>query len=198
MSLAPLSNEPRAPSRFALERDGAALLVIDVQDKLGAAMPADAWARVVKNTVILVEAAKTLGLPTFVTEQYPKGLGPTNAQVLAALPSEVEPIEKLVFSGGAVKALALKLFQSGRRQVIVCGMETHVCVFQTARDLAAGGYQPFVALDACSSRTSENHATGAGLMREAGATISSTEAIVYDLLGTAGTAEFKQLAPWLR
>lgn len=197
MSFAP-PPEPRTPPRFALERDGAALLVIDVQDKLGAAMPAEAWARVVKHTVILVEAAKVLGLPVYVTEQYPKGLGPTNAQVLAALPAGATPIEKLAFSGGAVKSLALALFQSGRRQVIVCGMETHVCVFQSARDLAAGGYQPFVALDACSSRTAENQAIGAALMRDAGATLSSTEAIVYDLLGAAGTPEFKLLAPLLR
>ena len=96
------------------------------------------------------------------------------------------------------KELARRLYMSGRRQVVIAGMETHVCVFQTVRDLAAGGYQPFVARDAVCSRTSENHETGLALMREAGATISSTEGILFDLLGAAGTPEFKAISPLLK
>lgn len=184
--------------RFALERDHAVLLVIDVQERLGAAMEPDRFARLVKNTRTLVEGAKALGMPVLATEQYPKGLGPTVADVLAVLPADAPPVEKVAFSCGAVKEIARQLYMSGRRQVVVAGMETHVCVFQTVRDLVAGGYQPFVARDAVCSRTVENQEVGLSLMREAGATISSTETILFDLLGAAGTPEFKAISPLLK
>ncbi len=187
-----------SPSRFALERDMAALLVIDVQERLGAAMPPEPFARLVKNARILIDSAKVLGLPIFATEQYPKGLGPTVASLLEALPLDAAPVDKLEFSCGAVKEVARRLFQSGRRQVVVAGMETHVCVFQTVRDLCQGGYQPFVVRDAVLSRQSENLETGLALMRECGATITSTETVVFDLLGAAGTPEFKQISPLLK
>lgn len=184
--------------RFALERDQAALLVIDVQERLGKAMEPERYARMLKNTRTLVEGAKLLGLPIWVTEQYPKGLGPTDQSILEALPTDATPVEKLAFSCGAVKEVARRIFQSGRRQLVVAGMETHVCVFQTVRDLVAGGYQPFVARDAVLSRTHENQETGLQLMREVGATITSTEAVLFDLLGEAGTPEFKQISAMVK
>lgn len=190
--------ENDSPSRLALDRDRTVVLVIDVQERLGAAMQQPAFERVVKNTRILIEAAKELGLPLLVTEQYPKGLGPTVSPLKELLNDDSTPIEKVAFSCGAVKEVARRLFQSGRRQVVVAGMETHVCVFQTVRDLVAGGYAPFVVRDAVLSRTQENHDTGLSLMRDAGATISSTEAVVFDLLGAAGTPEFKKLSPLMK
>ena len=193
-----LAQQQPPSSRFALERDKAVLLVVDVQEKLGAAMPQEAFDRLVKNTKTLVESAKILGVPVLATEQYPKGLGPTVAPVRDLLLPESAPVDKLAFSCGAVKEVARRLYQSGRRQVIVAGMETHICVFQTVRDLVAGGYQPFVVRDAVLSRTSENHETGLSLMREAGATVTSTETVVFDLLGAAGTPEFKQISPMLK
>jgi nicotinamidase-related amidase len=193
-----LADSQSVTSRFALERDRTILLVVDVQERLGAAMDPAKFERMVRNTRALVESAKVLGIPVFATEQYPKGLGPTVASLREVLPPDAAPIDKLAFSCGAVKEVARRLFQSGRRQVVIAGMETHICVFQTVRDLSAGGYQPFVARDAVLSRTPENHETGLQLMREAGATISSTETIVYDLLGAAGTPEFKQIAPMMK
>jgi nicotinamidase-related amidase len=184
--------------RFALERDQAALLVIDVQERLGKAMDPERYARVLQNTRTLVKGANVLGLPVFVTEQYPKGLGPTEPSLAELLAPESTPVEKLAFSCGAVKEVARRLYTSGRKQILVAGMETHVCVFQTVRDLVAGGYQPFVARDATLARTPENHELGLTLMREAGATISSTETMLFDLLGEAGTPEFKQIAPLLK
>lgn len=189
---------PRTPSRVALDRDDTALLVIDIQERLGAAMDPAKLERVVRNTGILLQAAKTLGLPVFVTEQYPKGLGRTLPSLMELLPEGVAPVEKVAFSCGAVKELARDLYATKRRQVLVAGMETHVCVFQTVRDLAAGGYVPFVARDAVLSRTQENQDTGFELMRASGATMTSTEAIVFDLLGTAGTPEFKAISPLVK
>lgn len=188
----------REPSRLALDRDDTVLLVIDIQERLGQAMDAARLATLVKNTGILVQTAKTLAIPILVTEQYPKGLGPTVKAIAELLPNDATPVEKVAFSCGAVKEVARRLFQTGRRQVVVVGMETHVCVFQTVRDLASGGYVPFVARDAVLSRTEENYTTGIELMRQAGATVTSTESVVFDLLGVAGTAEFKLISPLVK
>lgn len=193
-----MTESTSAPSRLALNRDDTVLLVIDIQQRLGAAMEPARFERLVKNAGILIQTAKTLGLPVLVTEQYPRGLGHTVPALAELLPEDATPIEKVAFSCGAVKELASKLFSLKRRQVIVVGMETHVCVFQTVRDLVAGGYAPFVARDAVLSRTTENYDTGLELMRESGATISSTETIVFDLLGAAGTPEFKALSPLVK
>lgn len=184
--------------RFALDREDAVVLIVDIQERLGSAMVPETLERVVRNARLLVEGAKVLGLPVLVTEQYPKGLGPTVSALKDAFPVGTEPVAKVAFSCGAVKEVAQRLQELGRRQVIVAGVETHICVFQTVRDLLGGPYQPFVARDAVCSRTDENHQTGLSLMREVGATISSTESILFDLLGAAGTAEFKQLAPLLK
>jgi len=184
--------------RLALERANAVLLVIDVQERLGAAMDPARFAQTLKNTEILVESAKTLGMPVLVTEQYPKGLGPTVASLRQALPPEATPLAKTAFSCVAVDDVARQLRESGRKQVIIAGMEAHVCVFQTVRDLIAEGYLPFVPRDAVLSRTTDNHETGLALMRESGATVTSTEAVVFDLLGGAGTPEFKKLSPLVK
>lgn len=191
--------EPKsAAAKLTLARDNALLLVIDVQERLASAMPPEVMRAVLKNTLLLVEAAKALALPVVVSEQYPKGLGATLGELAAALPPGVKPHAKTAFSCGAVKDLALDIFQSGRRQIIVAGMEAHVCVFQTARDLALGGYAPFVPRDAVCSRTKANWRVGLELMRDAGATLTSTETVVFDLLGEAGTPEFKKLSALLK
>jgi nicotinamidase-related amidase len=189
-----MSRDPR----LALDRANAVLLIIDVQERLGAAMDAVRFERLLKNTEILVESAKTLGLPIVVTEQYPKGLGPTVPALRRALPPELQPISKLAFSAAAVEPVAQGLRQLNRKQIIVTGMETHVCVFQSVRDLLGAGYLPFVPSDTVLSRTPDNHDTGLALMREAGATVTSTESVVFDLLGEAGTPEFKKLSALLK
>ena len=179
-----------------LDRARAAVLVIDIQSRLTPAMPPDALARVVKYTRALVGAAKELGLPVLATEQYPKGLGPVLAEVREVLPSP--PLEKVHFSCGADPTFAATLEKTGRRQVIVCGMETHVCVFQTVRDLVASGYEVHVCADAVSSRTEEHRRVGLELCREAGAVVTTAETAIFDLLHRAATDEFKKVSPLVR
>ena len=181
---------------LALKRDDAIVLVVDVQERLARAMPPEALAQVEKNTAILMKAAARLGVPIIASEQYPKGLGPTLPSLRALMPEP--PTEKLEFSCGASKDIALRLFKAQRRQVIVAGMEAHVCVFQTVRDLQLGGYRAFVPGDAICSRSEANKEIGLKLMEKAGATITSTETVVFDLLGAAGTPEFKELSTLLK
>jgi nicotinamidase-related amidase len=182
--------------RPKLDPSRAAVLVVDVQDRLAPAMPPDALARVVKYARALAGAAKELGLPVLATEQYPKGLGHTVKEIAEVLPAP--PLEKVHFSCGADPAFAAALEGTRRRQVIVCGMETHVCVFQTARDLVSMGYEVHVCADAVSSRTEEHRRVGLELCREAGAIITTAETAIFDLLHLAGTALFKKVAPLVK
>jgi nicotinamidase-related amidase len=178
-------------SRYKMSRERAALLVIDVQERLCAAMEPKALERVVNRTVAAVQGAKALGLPVVVTEQYPKGLGHTLPAVAAALGGDVRPVEKVSFSCAVDEVFSLL---GGRTQVMVTGMETHVCVFQTVRDLAERGLVPYLCADAAISRTEEDRRIGLDLCRESGAVITTVEAALFDLLGKAGTPEFKAVS----
>ena len=168
-----------------LDRAKALLLLIDVQEKLARAMPPDAEARMEKNTAILIKAARRLGLPVVASEQYVRGLGTTVAPLRELLPSP--PIEKIEFSCASSPSLAAAIEGTGRRQVIAVGMESHVCVDAL-----------FVPGDAIVSRTEENRRVGLDLCEIAGAVLTSTETVLFDLLGTAGTPEFKELSPLIR
>ncbi len=174
-----------------LSRTRAALLVIDIQERLTAAMPELVRAQVMHDTQILINAAHRLGLPIVVSQQYPKGLGPTMAPIEDALAGvSAHRFDKLEFS-----ACASDQFPNvGRDQWILAGMETHVCVYQTARGLLDRGHQVHVAADAVCSRTKANWKIGLSLCERAGAVITSTETTVFDLLGRAGTEEFKFLS----
>lgn len=182
--------------RPKLERARTAVLVVDIQSRLAPAMPADTLERVLKYSRALVGAAKELGLPVLATEQYPKGLGPLVPELRELLPSP--PLEKVHFSCGADPAFAAALEKTGRRQIVICGMETHVCVFQTTRDLVAAGYEVHVCADAVSSRTEEHRRVGLELCREAGAIVSLAETAIFDLLHRAGTDEFKKVSPLVK
>ena len=179
-----------------LHRDRTVILVVDVQDRLTPAMPPDTYARLVKYARALIHCGKTLGLPVLCTEQYPKGLGRTVPELAELLPSP--PLEKVHFSCGADPAFASALEATGRRQVIVCGMETHVCVFQTVRDLAGAGFEVHVCADAVGSRTEEHRRIGLELAREAGALVTTAETAIFDLLHQAATPEFKAVSPWVK
>jgi nicotinamidase-related amidase len=179
-----------------LDRATAAVLVVDIQARLTPAMPPETLARVVKYSRALLGAARELGLPVLATEQYPKGLGPLVPEIRELLPSP--PLEKVHFSCGADPAFAAALARTGRRQIVVCGMETHVCVFQTVRDLAAAGYEVHVCADAVSSRTEEHRRVGLELCREAGAVVSLAETAIFDLLHRAATDEFRKVSPLVR
>jgi len=184
------------PRALTLDRGDALLLVIDVQDKLARAMPKEGMDRLTKNASVLLKAARRLGLPVVASEQYKKGLGDTLPELRELLAAA--PVEKLEFSCGASKPVAREILQTGRKQVIAVGMEAHVCVFQTVRDLLRGGFAVFVPQDAIVSRTEENRQVGLRLCEKAGATLTSTETVLFDLLGVAGTPEFKELAPLIR
>lgn len=184
---------------IALSRNRAVLFVVDIQERLLPAMPEEIAARVVKNTVILIDAAARLGLPIVVSQQYPKGLGATVAPIEAALPASAHRFDKLEFSAAAAPAFAALAPRGidqwiAAAQWIVTGMETHVCVYQTARDLAARGGQVHVVADAVCSRTKQNWRIGLELIERAGAIRTSTEVCVFDLLERAGSDEFKALS----
>ena len=183
----------REPSRSILDPQRAVLVVIDVQEKLSAAMPKSVLRQVVKNTGVLIAAAAELGFPVLLTEQYPGGLGRTLPELRQQL-SGVEPIEKLAFSCCGEPAFAGFFSSSTSKQVILTGMETHVCVYQTALDLLDGGHPVFVAADAVCSRSKANWRTGVEAMGRAGAVVGSTEMFLFQMLKAAGSESFKKLA----
>jgi nicotinamidase-related amidase len=181
-------------SGFRLLRSEAALLVVDVQEKLAAAMPQEALARLLQRTGALVEGARVLGLPIVFTEQYPKGLGPTVPSLRERL-SGLVPVEKLRFS--AVND-AVRAQLRGRHQVLVAGMETHICVYQTVRELAEEGVLPVLCADAVLSRFEVDMRIGLQLAADAGAMVATVETALFDLLGEAGTPEFKRISAAIR
>jgi nicotinamidase-related amidase len=173
-----------------ITRAKAGLVVVDVQERL---LPATfERQRVVRNTVRLIQGASILNVPLFVTEQYRHGLGPTVPKVAAAI-AGFAPIEKLAFSACGVPGFILALKHKQVSDVVMCGLEAHVCVSQTCLDLLDKGFRVFVAADAVSSRTPENYRFGLDRMRAAGAVIVSTEMVLFELLERAGTDEFKQI-----
>lgn len=188
------------PDRLQLQRDRAALVIIDIQSRLCTAMHPDRLRQVRHNTVTLLEGAKVLGLPVFVTEQYPKGMGPTVPDVAAAFPAGQKVYEKLHFSCCGVPEFMDDLQTSKRDQLIVVGMETHVCVFQTVRDLLVRNVvrSVFVVEDAVVSRTEKNRRIGLRQMAEAGAVRTGTETVLFDLLQVAGTPEFKAISKLIK
>jgi nicotinamidase-related amidase len=168
-----------------LDADRTTLVVIDVQEGFRKAIPD--FERIAKATATLIEGAEAIGLPVLITEQYPKGLGETVPEVADHLPEGTRPLEKVVFSASEADGFDL----ADRDQALVCGIETHVCVNQTALDLLAAGVDVQVAEDAVGSRTDENKRVGLHKMERAGAEITSVETALFELLGRAGTDQFK-------
>jgi len=167
-----------------LDRDRTALVVIDVQEAFRKAI--DGFDEVARQTGILIQGARALDIPIVVTEQYPRGLGDTVPEVAEHL-NGVPRLEKTVFSAARAEGFDL----GGRDQALVCGMESHVCVNQTVQDLLAAGITVHVAEDAVSSRTAANRSAGLHKMEQSGAIVSSVETALFELLGEAGTPEFK-------
>jgi nicotinamidase-related amidase len=182
--------------KFFLDKDQAVLVVIDVQERLCAAMDQAVLDKLTANTIILQEAAQELGIPMLATEQYVKGLGPTIPSLAEKLTSAAS--EKMTFSCCGDDVFMDRLKALGRRQVIIAGMETHVCVLQTILQLLDGGYTVHVVRDAVMSRKKENWQMALDYARQAGAVITSTEAAVFQLLKIAGTEPFKKLSKLLR
>jgi nicotinamidase-related amidase len=180
-------------NKFMLEPANALLVVIDVQEKLCAAMDANVLAQLTKNTSILLESAKELAIPVVYTEQYVKGLGPTLAELKERAPAAPRH-EKLTFSCCGNEAFVKQLKESGRTQIVVTGMETHVCVLQTVVDLLDAGFIVHVVKDAVMSRSNDNRQTAIEAMAQAGAVSTSTESVVFQWLKVAGTDAFKKVS----
>ena len=174
-----------------LQRNKSALCVVDIQERLAATM--GEREAVLHGTRQLVLAAKRLGVPVLVTEQYPKGLGPTEPAVVEALGDAYAPIEKLAFGCAGEPAFGDALAATGRRQVLLCGMEAHVCVLQTCLQLLENDCVVHVAADAVCSRAPAHKAVALDTMRQAGAVVTCVEAAVFQWLGCAGTPEFKDV-----
>lgn len=174
-----------------LSRDHAALVLIDIQGKLAALMHEREV--LYRQLQVLVQGAQVLELPILWLEQYPQGLGPTIPEVADLLAGQ-KPLAKTCFSACGLRAFQIQLRQSGRRQILLAGIESHICVYQTARDLLGLGYHVEIVADAVSSRTAENKALGLQKMAGAGAQITGVEMCLFELLQEAGTAEFKQIA----
>ena len=177
--------------KFLLDKNDVVLVFVDIQERLAAVM-ADRQ-RVVDNCLHLIEVAKLLDIPVLLNEQYPKGLGPTVNEIREAL-HPYEPLEKLTFSCCRGGAFLKSLEALGKKKVILAGMETHVCVLQTVIDLLRAGYPVHLVKDATCSRTADNFNTAAEFMRDAGAVITCTETILFQLLEKAGTNEFKAIS----
>ncbi|WP_019176915.1 hydrolase [Methanomassiliicoccus luminyensis] len=187
----PTCTDPEGLSRYLLKRDDAVLLIIDVQDRLAAVMPEKDLT--VAATVRLVEGAKLMSVPIIVTEQYPRGLGPTLLAISGALP-EHQKFEKLSFSCCGEAGFDEVLDGLGRKSVLIAGMEAHICVLQTALALLGKGHDVHIARDAVCSRVEENKDVALDLMRDAGAVITTSEIALFQLLGRAGVPEFKAIS----
>ena len=179
-------------SDWRLTTQNAALVVIDLQEKLMAAMPRRA--EVVTAADRLIRAARILEVPTLVTVQYVKGLGPVCAE-LAEATAGLTPVEKMAFSCCGAAAFVRALKTSGRKRIILCGVEAHVCVQQTALDLLAGDHTVYIVADAVCSRRATDCAVASERLRDCGAVLTTAEAAVYELLREAGTPAFKQVLP---
>ena len=179
-----------------LRRDETGLIVVDVQEGFRSVI--DGFDEMAHNVGILAEGFGILGRPVLVSEQYPKGLGHTVAEVEERLPAFTERVEKMRFSACGVEGFEKALKGSRCSRWVVCGIETHVCVNQTVHDLLEHGYEVHVAEDAVSSRTPANRRIAMGKMLAAGAHATSAEMALFEMLEQAGGDEFKAISKLVR
>jgi len=191
-----LSLEMTEVARRPLQAEQCALIVIDIQEKL--LPPIFQKEQLIRNAQLLTRLAGILQVPTIATTQYAKGLGNTVPELRSLIPDD--GIDKQIFScfGSDVFCSMLKRLPGRRNTLLLCGMESHICVAQTALNALREGYLVHVASDAVSSRTEWNWKIGLERMRSAGAVISSTEMMIYELLRSSDTSAFKQMLPHLK
>ena len=172
-----------------IQADKAVLAVIDIQGRLATLM--HERERLFDNASRLIRGSKALDLPMVWTEQNPAGLGPTTPEIAKLLPGE--PIPKMAFGCGGEPAFLRALEATGRRQVLLCGIEAHICIYQTAVGLIEAGYEPHVVTDAVSSRTAANRELGLARMKDAGAVLTGVEMALFEMLGTAEATAFREV-----
>ncbi len=184
--------------RFYINPEETLLVITDIQEKLVSAMKKDVAEEVIKNNILLIETAKIFNIPLILTEQYPKGLGKTVEEIKNSLP-EYKPIEKVTFSSLLEPEFEKELTKySNIKKIILTGIETHICVWQTFLDLVKKGYTVFVPKDAVCSRKKLDWKAGLELINSAGGIVTTTEILVFQLLKRAGTQEFKALLKFIK
>ncbi|MDT8900603.1 hydrolase [Anaeroselena agilis] len=183
------------PHPHKLDKAGSVLVVVDVQDKLLHAI--HDWPSVLDNTVKMVKIAQTLGVPVIVTEQYPKGLGATNAALAGLFPA-FAPLEKTVFSCFGAAGFAAALQDHGAKTIVLTGIEAHICVQQTALEALHRGFGVHVVADAVGSRAPANKEIGLAKIRQAGGVVSAVEIALYEWLERSDGAEFKAILPLIK
>ena len=196
-NVATLTADYAEMARRPLEPEQCALVVVDIQAKL--LPPIFQKEQLVRNAQLLIRAADVMKIPSLVSTQYAKGLGATVPEITSLLP-DATAVDKEVFScfGSDMFCTSLKRLPGKRNTLLLCGMESHICVAQTALAALREGYLVHIASDAVSSRTEWNWKIGLERMRAAGAVLSSTEMMIYELMRSSGSAEFKELLPYLK
>jgi len=182
--------------KFWLQREQTVLVVIDVQEKLIPAMDERICGQVISHINMLLEGFKAMNLPVIATEQYPRGLGKTIEELAAA--TEQQCVEKVAFSCAGEPNFLTALEQTGARQVVLVGMEAHVCVYQTLIDLLDRGYTVHLVRDAICSRFKFDYMTAVSMATEMGAVLTTTENALFQLIGVAGSEEFKVVSKLAR
>ena len=174
-----------------LQRENTVLLIIDIQERILKVI--HEYERVIENNLKLIKGMKILNVPIIYTEQYPKGLGPT-ADILRRELDGIEAVQKMSFSCSGAEELFENLKKKNIKTVVVTGIESHVCVLQTALDLMANGFSVQLAYDAVSSRRESDYKVALERMRSNGAEITTTESILFEMLNVCGTDEFKGIS----
>ena len=172
------------------------LVIIDMQEKLSIVMPKEVINKIIKRSELLITVANELGIPQICTEQYPKGLGPTLSKMIPFL-SEAKFVEKNVFAC-TEEPIFLRYLIKTRPQIFLLGMETHICVLQTAIGLINSGKDVFIIEDAVVSRNIQNKQNALQRLREAGCFITNTESVVFEWMKTSEHEAFKKIAPLIK
>jgi len=173
-----------------LKPDESLLLIIDVQEKLVSALDKDV---IIKKVFNLAKAARLLSIPVVVTEQYPKGLGSTVKSVADELPEGTPVFEKVSFNALDADGVLEKIKSYGKKQIVICGIETHICVHQTAAALLREGFDVYVVKDACASRSKYEFKQGIERMQDNGVKVSCVEIVLFEWLQTAKNPCFKEV-----
>ncbi|MEK6284937.1 MAG: hydrolase [Acidobacteriota bacterium] len=174
-----------------LSRESAALAVIDMQEAFRPVI--SDFGVVASRIATAVEGARLLEVPVIVTEQYPKGLKHTAEEIIARLPAELTPIEKSCFSSCGSEDFLSQLTNKNIKQVLVCGIEAHICVLQTSLDLLAKGFEVYVLVDCVTSRIRENKEVALARLTQAGAIQSTLEMALFEMMRTADSPQFKAI-----
>jgi nicotinamidase-related amidase len=189
---------PRDRIAALCEAGNSVLVVVDIQSRLTAVMPPKVLARLQRNVTMLLQTARKLGVPAFASEQNPQGLGSLEPDIVKLLPEGSRRYAKTAFSLAGDPGFAQDLGATGRRQVILTGMEAHICVLQTAIELGAAGYGVFVVADAVCSRHRENYETALARLRQAGVTVCDAESVLFEWLRDSRHEQFKPLQTLIR